>query len=177
MGGGQKSALLKKLVIDTIIWKFDTKTSLSYMKLIGGIDCSESYYFKIKRRVLSDEEINYWLNEHMKVGFARAHKMEIEELERIKAPMLEVYYQETSKSYMMDSGKKTEEGKPIMINNPAYNIEKVMKLAVSIDSLNKSLDDLNTANPLVQAIKQKIEKAKQEQHEEPKHNESVTPTN
>ncbi len=162
MGGGTRSRYLKKLVTDTIIWNFDIKESIAYIEKIGGITCAESWYYKVKRRVLSDEEIQEWLTEHMKAGFVRAHKLEIEELIRIKEPLLDIYRQETEKDYMIE--KKGDDGKtllnkdstPIMINNPTYNVDRVIRLAAQIDSLNKSLDDLNSANPMVQAIKQKM---------------------
>ena len=79
MGGGAKSALLKKFVLDTIIYKFDTKTAIQYMRVVGHIEISESYYFKVKRRVMSDEETNFFLNEHMRVGYARDHRLQIED--------------------------------------------------------------------------------------------------
>lgn len=162
MGGGTRSRYVKKLVTDTIIWDFSIKDSVAYMKLIGGIDCSESWYSKVKRRVLSDDEIQDWLTEHMKAGFVRAHKLEIEELIRIKKPLLDIYQLETKKEYMIpkldDDGKPLfdDDGEALKVNNPAYNVDRVIRLAAQIDSLNKSLDDLNSANPMVHAIKQKM---------------------
>lgn len=169
MGGGTKSALLKKFVLDTIIYKFDTKLALQYMKAIGHIDCSESYYYKVKRRVMSDEETNFFLNEHMKVGYARNHRLQIEETDRLKDHWLELFYQESSKPYLIEAGKN-EDDSPKMINNPAYDIRKVALITSTIDNLNKSLDDLHNGSPLVHAIKQKIDEAMQNQHKN--HNEA-----
>jgi len=140
---------------------------------IWGVDCSESYYFKVKRRVMSDEETNFFLNEHMRVGYARNHRLQIEETERLKDHLMEVFYQESSKPYMLQVGDN-EDGTPKMINNPAYNLKNVTLLTDKIDTLNKSLDDLHNGSPLVSAIKKKIDEAMQTQHE--KHNESHTPT-
>jgi len=173
MGGGTKSALLKKYVLDTILYKFDTKLALQYMKQIGHIDCSESYYFKVKRRVLSDEETNFFLNEHMKVGYARNHRLQIEETDRLKDHWMELFYQESSKPYMIQVGDN-EDNTPKMINNPAYDMKKVALITTTIDNLNKSLDDLHNGSPLVHAIKQKIDEAMRTQHE--KHNEAHTET-
>lgn len=176
--GRSQSDLLKKLVIDTVIWKFDTKTSLRYIEVVGKITISEGHYFRLKRYVLSDEETNYFLQEHMKVGYARNHKLQIEETERIKEPLLKVYYQETSKPYLVQdpAGRKKPDGTPLMVTNKDYDIHKVMKLAKQIDELNKSLDDLNQANPLVQAIKQKLAQETEQQGMEEKHHANVTPT-
>jgi len=150
--------MFKKLVIDTIVWNFDTKTSLEYIARIGKETISERYYFKIKKQVTSDQEVNSWLNHYMRVGFVLIHKMEIEELIRIKKPLLDIYYLETSKPYLIldPEGSRGAEGRAVMINNPAYNVDRVIRLATQIDSLNKSLDDLYAANPMVQAIKQKM---------------------
>lgn len=158
--------------MDTVIYKFTTETAIKYMK-IWGVDCSESYYFKVKRRVMSDEETNFFLNEHMRVGYARNHRLQIEETERLKDHLMEVFYQESSKPYMLQVGDN-EDGTPKMINNPAYNLKNVTLLTDKIDTLNKSLDDLHNGSPLVSAIKKKIDEAMQTQHE--KHNESHTPT-
>ncbi len=174
MGGGARSALLKKLVLDTVIYKFDTATAVKYMKVVGNVDCSESYYFKVKRRVMSDEETNFFLNEHMRVGYARNHRLQIEETERLKDHLLEVFYQEASKPYMLQTDEKNEDGSPKLINNPAYDLKKVTLLTDKIDNLNKSLDDLHNGSPLVSAIKKKIDEAMNTQHE--KHDESHTPT-
>lgn len=172
-GGGAKSALLKKFVLDTIIYKFDTKTALQYMKVVGHIDISESYYFKVKRRVLSDDETNFFLNEHMRVGYARNHRLQIEETDRLKEHLFEVYYQETSQPYMIQDGKNPD-GSPKMVHNPDYNLRTVALLVDKIDNLNKSLDDLHNGSPLVHAIKQKIDEAMKTQHE--KHDETHTET-
>jgi len=119
---------------------------------------------------MSDEETNFFLNEHMRVGYARNHRMQIEETERLKDHLMEVFYQESSKPYLVDTGEKEKDGKPKMMNNRGYDLKKVTLLTREIDNLNKSLDDLHNGSPLVQAIKQKIDEAMATAHKN--HNEA-----
>jgi len=156
---------LKKLVIDTIIWNLDTKSALNHIEKIGKKKISERYYFKLKKQVLSDEEIENWINDYAAYGFILIHKMDIEETLRIKNSLLEIYYHETSKPYLIPTSKNGKNSK-IIIRNPDYDVNLVMKLASQITEYIKILTEMYIGTPIMHALQQKM---KQDSKQSPFH--------
>ncbi len=127
---------LKKAVNDCIIFRLSTKESLEYIEQKNnGTGISERHFFRIKKFLESDEQLQYWLDHHTRVGFVLEHKKRIDEIELIISKLMNIFQNE------------------IQNNNHKF----VLKLSERIESLNKRLTELYLGNPVISEIKKEVD--------------------
>lgn len=127
---------LKKVVNDCVIFRLSTKESLEYIEQKNsGVGISERHFFRIKKHLESDEQLQYWLNHHTKIGFVLEHKKRIDEIELLISKLMNIFQNE--------------------IQNK--NNKFILKLSERIESLNKRLTELYLGNPVISEIKKEID--------------------
>ncbi len=62
-----------------------------------GKSISQGQYYKLKRQIESDDEVQQWLSNFSRVGFVLAHKKRIDEMELLQKIAFEMLSDEQSK--------------------------------------------------------------------------------
>ena len=127
---------LKKAVSDCLVYRFSTKESLDYIEQKNnGVRISERHFFRIKKHLESDEQLQYWFDHHTRIGFALEHKKRIDEMELLISKLMQIF----------------------QIQSKENNYKFVIKLSERIESLNKRLSELYLGNPVISEIKKEVE--------------------
>jgi hypothetical protein len=127
---------LKKTVNDCIVFRLSTKESLEYIEQKNnGTRISERHFFRIKKHLESDEQLQYWLNHHTRIGFVLEHKKRIDEIELLISKLMNMFQNE--------------------IQNKNHRF--ILRLSERIESLNKRLTELYLGNPVISEIKKEVD--------------------
>ncbi len=126
--------ILQMLVQDCIIFRLNYLESQKYLEK-NNIKISERHFYRIKRHIESDQNLQHWFNEQTKIGFMLEHKKRIDEIELILGSLLKVFQSELKEN----------------------NYKFIIKLSERIESLNKRLSELYLGNPIISEIKKEVE--------------------
>lgn len=137
---------LANLVRDVVIMDLDDAQCHMYIKeRFSGRDISESELLRIKRAVRSDANVNYWLTNHVKIGFLIEHKNLIDEIKLLK----KIAWEQLNKELNKPVGTPEEGQSKADFQDPRY----LNALNIRIDHLNKRVAELNLASPVVAQMK------------------------
>lgn len=90
---------LKELITDCITYRLSEKESLAYIRsrLGGGIGIGASHYYRLKKQIESDSEVQNWLSHFSRVGFVLAHKQRMDEMLLLQKTAFQMLAQEQAK--------------------------------------------------------------------------------
>ena len=133
--------MLYNLVLDCETYRLSEEEAKEYVRkrTNGKIELSHVQYYRIKRHIHSDPEIQNWFNHFTRIGFVIEHRKRIEEMELLQKTLLQEYYKELEK--------------------PKGKGDKVwlLKLSERIESQNKRLSELTLGNPIIAKIKKQVD--------------------
>lgn len=129
-----KKKILQMLIQDCIIFRLNFIESREYLEK-NNVKVSERHFYRIKKFIESDQNLQHWFNNHTKIGFMLEHKKRIDEIESVLGYLMKIFQTESKKEN--------------------HNI--VIKLSERIESLNKRLSELYLGNPIISEIKKEVE--------------------
>jgi len=99
-------------------------------------------YRSYKKFALDDEALNNYFNEHTQIGFIREHKLRMEELKFVQKELMQNFYFQVSVDEEK-GGKKDD--------------RKIVAYAQAIATVNARLEQISLSNPIIAAVKKKID--------------------
>ena len=132
---------LMQLVLDCDTYRLSEKEALDYIKTRFGKPISARQYYRNKQKIHSEGTIRSWFDKFTKVGFALAQKRRIDEMELIQKSCMNLL--------------KAEMDKP----KSERNNDWLLKLIGEIRKNNAKLAETNLDNPIIDAIKKRIDTA------------------
>ena len=90
---------LKELITYCITYRLPEKESHAYIRsrLGGGTGIGASHYYRLKKQIESDSEVQNWLSHFSRVGFVLAHKQRMDEILLLQKTAFQMLNQEQSK--------------------------------------------------------------------------------
>jgi len=134
-----KNRELLLIIQDCVTYRLREKEALEYIGQRYGQSISRGHYYRLKRHLESDEELNYYFDEHARIGFVKDH---YDRANEIKSVMTELM-----RRWFLLSKEK----------NP--DIYKMVRLSEVIINASKRLEEISLANPVIAKIKAKVDSA------------------
>jgi hypothetical protein len=135
-----RSALLDKLVSDTITFGLHVKEGLGYIRQEYGF-VSERTYFRRRTILLSDNARDSWYSYFTRIGFVNLHKKQMDILQMIQDDSLRRLHDEKLKP-----SKERDEN-------------LILKLKKEIRENCLMLSEFSLGTPIVAGIRSKLDKA------------------
>jgi len=132
---------LAQLVLDCDTYRLSEKESLEYISIRFGKSISVRQYYRIKRKVLSDESIQKWFEFFTRTGFVIELRKRMEEIELVQKICMRLL--------------KSELDKPESQQNRNW----LLKLIHEIRENNHLLSEKDIDNPIIEQIKKQIDKS------------------
>ena len=132
---------LAQLVLDCDTYRLSEKESLEYISTRFGKSISVRHYYRIKRKVLSDESIQKWFEFFTRTGFVIELRKRMEEIELVQKTCMRLL--------------KSELDKPESQQNRNW----LLKLIHEIRENNHLLSEKDIDNPIIEQIKKQIDKS------------------
>jgi len=132
---------LVQLVLDCDTYRLSEKESLEYISTRFGKSISVRQYYRIKRKVLSDESIQKWFEFFTRTGFVIELRKRMEEIELVQKTCMRLL--------------KSELDKPESQQNRNW----LLKLIHEIRENNHLLSEKDIDNPIIEQIKKHIDKS------------------
>jgi len=132
---------LEQLVQDCETYRLREKEALEYIKKRFGREISARHYYRIKKKITSEEYLQHWFNEHARIGFVIEHKKRIDEMQAVHTAIIELLKKEMSKD-------ETEQ-----------NRKGILQLFEILLKINHRLSELSLGNPTIQKIKNRIDES------------------
>jgi len=133
---------LAQLVLDCDTYRLSEKESLEYITVRFGKSISVRQYYRIKRKVLSDESIQKWFEFFTRTGFVIELKKRMEEIELVQKTCMRLL--------------KSELDKPESQQNRNW----LLKLIHEIRENNELLSEKDIDNPIIEQVKKRIDDSK-----------------
>jgi len=133
---------LAQLVLDCDTYRLSEKESLEYITVRFGKSISVRQYYRIKRKVLSDESIQKWFEFFTRTGFVIELKKRMEEIELVQKTCMRLL--------------KSELDKPELQQNRNW----LLKLIREIRANNELLSEKDLDNPIIEQVKKRIDDSK-----------------
>ena len=130
---------LEQLVQDCETFRLREKEALEYIKQRFGKEISSRHYYRIKKKITSEEYLQEWFNEFARIGFVIEHKKRLDELEVIQKTLLELVKKELAKP-------EADQKKNMLI--------QIFHVLLKI---NYRLEEVSLGTPVIQKIKKRIE--------------------
>jgi len=130
---------LMQLVLDCDTYRLSEKEALEYIKTRFGKPISARQYYRIKQKSHSEGTIRSWLDKFTKVGFVIGHKRRGDEMELLQKTCFNLLKAETDKK------------------EPEQNFDRILKLIGEIRRNGQRLGEVELANPVIDAIKKRID--------------------
>ena len=158
---------LLRTVAECEHFRLDADMSLQYIKSKYK-EVSKPTYYRIRAYLKSQDHVQEWLNEKAMIGFALAHKTQIERLERIISSLDLLFLEETEKPTMVPR-ISPENGEPIvdkdgnkqLVKNTNKDRNLILRISAQVQALQIELDKLYNGNPIVSRIQAAIGENKQ----------------
>lgn len=133
--------LLQELIVDCETYRLTESEAKEYVsrRTNGETELSHNRYYRMKRYIHSDPEIQSWFDHHTRIGFVIEHRKRISEMELVQKELLRLFEHETAKN-------EQDQDKTI-----------ILKLSAQIESTNKRLSELNLGNPVIAEIKKQVD--------------------
>lgn len=157
----------RSLAIECRIAQVDYQVGQSYFEKKGH-PIGESTYYKYLKEIDSDEELTRWMNEQSRIGFLANQRNIVEGIKNLMADTTRLLKDEMQKQDTVDI--ETKAG-TMTIPNPAKSKQFMGALISNLTTINKRLEEVNLASPIVASIRAKIEQTVFESREDP----SATP--
>lgn len=138
-----KESILHNLVTDCITYRLSEKESLEYITTRYK-KISRRHYFRIKKQILSDQELDDFFNHHARIGFVLDHKKRRDEMELVLG-------------YLMKRWLSITEGN-------LFRFSDMTRLAETIIHVNQRAEDLSLSNSIIFKIKEDFEEANNEEN-------------
>jgi len=136
---------LAQLVLDCDTYRLSEKESLEYISVRFGKSISVRQYYRIKRKVLSDESIQKWFEFFTRTGFVIELRKRMEEIELVQKTCMRLL--------------KSESDKPESQQNRNW----LLKLIHEIRENNHLLSEKDIDNPIIEQIKKQIDKSERKE--------------
>lgn len=148
-------------------FRLDTDTSLQYIASKYK-SISKTTFYRVRAYLKSQEHVQEWLNQKARVGFALAHKTQIERLERIIATLDYMFLEESSKPTMVprispEDGKPMtdEDGNHQLVKNTNKDRNLIIRISEQIAKIQIEIDHLYNGNVIVAQIQAAIGESRQ----------------
>ena len=132
---------LEQLVLDCDTYRLSEKEALEYISTRFRKSISARHYYRMKKKITSEDHLQDWLNEHARIGFVIEHKKRIDEIEIFRKALLEHLKNETLKPISEQDRKG------------------IIQLFETLLKINHRLSELYLGNPIIQEIKNTIEES------------------
>ena len=132
---------LMQLVLDCDTYRLSEKEALEYIKTRFEKPISARQYYRIKQKIHSEGTIRSWLDKFTKVGFVIGQKRRVDEMELLQKTCMNLLKAEMDKKA------------------PEQDINRILKLIGEIRRNSHRLEEVEMANPIIDAIKKKIDDA------------------
>ena len=132
---------LEQLVQDCETYRLSEKEALEYIKKRFGRKISARQYYRIKKKITSEEYLQDWFNEHARIGFVIEHKKRIDEMQAIHETLIGLLKKEMFKD-------ETEQ-----------NRKGILQLFEILLKINHRLSELSLGNPVIHKIKNRIDES------------------
>jgi len=132
---------LAQLVLDCDTYRLSEKESLEYISARFGKSISVRHYYRVKRKVLSDESIQKWFEFFTRTGFVIELRKRMEEIELVQKTCMRLL--------------KSELDRPESQQNRNW----LLKLIHEIRENNHLLSEKDIDNPIIEQIKKQIDKS------------------
>jgi len=130
---------LEQLVLDCDTYRLSEKEALEYISTRFRKSISARHYYRMKKKITSEDHLQDWLNEHARIGFVIEHKKRIDEIEIIRKALLEHLKNETLKPISEQDRKG------------------IIQLFETLLKINQRLTELSIGTPILQKIKKILE--------------------
>jgi len=130
-------SLKQILVEDCITHRLTEPESLKYIEKRMGESISRTNLQDWKRKINADETLDIYFNEHTRIGFVRNQRERYDEAESVMGVLMRQW------------GLFRKEKDP--------DIADLCKLADTIMSVNKRMEDISMSNPVISKIKTRID--------------------
>jgi len=130
---------LEQLVQDCEAFRLNEKEAMEYIKKRFGKEVSIRHYYRIKKKISSEEYVQFWLNEQGRIGFAIEFKKRIDEMQVVHKTLLDILKKEMPKV-------ETEQKQ-----------KGILKLFDMLLKTNERLLELSKGTPIIQSIKNRLD--------------------
>ncbi len=130
-------SLKQTLIEDCITHRLTYEESKDYVEKRLGAELSRTNFFDWKRKINSDDTLDIYFNEHTRIGFVKNQRDRYDEAESVMATLMRQWGEFRGKS------------------DP--DIGELCRLADTIISVNKRMEDISMSNPVISKIKTRIE--------------------
>ncbi len=131
-----------QLAKDCITYRLSDDESVQYVRKYTGQEISLAWIAKAKAEVRKNRNINSWLADHARVGFAETHRQLMDEMALVQKRMLTEFLACTDE-------------------------DRTIKLSSEIRENNKRISELNIGLPVIAQIKAKMELTPEKPQEKP----------
>jgi len=136
---------IEQLVLDCDTYRLSEKESLEYISIRFGKSISVRHYYRIKRKVLSDESIQKWFEFFTRTGFVIELRKRMEEIELVQKTCMRLL--------------KSELDKPESQQNRNW----LLKLIHEIRENNHLLSEKDIDHPIIEQIKKRIDESERKE--------------
>ena len=134
-----KNRELLLIIQDCITYRLREKEALEYIEQRYGQSISRGHYFRLKKHIESDEELNYYFDYHARIGFVKDQRDRANEIKSVMTELMRRWFLLSKEKYS--------------------DIYKIVRLAEAIINASKRLEEISLANPVIAKIKAKIDSA------------------
>ncbi len=153
---------LKELVLDCCTYRLSEKEALSYIRsrLGGGVGIGPTHYYRLKKQVESDSEVQNWLSHFSRVGFVLAHKQRMDEMDLCMRILLQMLFEKRAK--MVKKQKKAElQGQDVDEEGEGDDVATILAIMNQIARFNKRLSNLSAGSPIISQLSAMLEQGGQ----------------
>jgi len=132
-----KNRELLLIVQDCVTYRLHEKEALEYIEQRYDQSISRGHYFRLKRHLESDEELNYYFDYHARIGFVKDQRDRANEIKSVMSELMRRWFSLSKEKYP--------------------DIYKMVRLAEAIINASKRFEEISLSNPVIAKIKAKVD--------------------